>query len=385
MAQHQVTSVKVEDFPQFSPPPRLLLGPGPSNTDPRVSLALAMPEIGHLDPVFVGLMSKIQQLLRHVWQTKNQMTIPVSGTGSAAMEACMANLVEPGDTVLIFSAGYFAERLCDMASRYGANLITIKKPWGNVFSHEEIKTALEAHKPKVMGIIHAETSTGACQPIEGLGDLCHQHDCLLVIDTVTSLGGVPVFLDAWGVDAAYSCTQKCLSCPPGLGPLTFSDRAMKKIAERKTRVANWYLDISSVSKYWGSERTYHHTAPINMNYCLYEGLRIIIEEGLENRWKRHRENAEFFWKGLKDLGLECHVEEKYRLPTLTTVKVPEGVDSKAVAGTIREKYNIEIAAGLGELNGKVWRIGLMGFNSRKENVVLLLAVLKDVLSQHQSK
>jgi len=236
-----------------------------------------------------------------------------------------------------------------------------------------------------LGVIHAETSTGACQPIEGLGDLCHANNCLLVLDTVTSLGALPVYLDKWKVDAAYSCTQKGLSCPPGLGPLTFSERAMNKVQNRKSKVPNWYLDISLVGKYWGSDRTYHHTAPINMNYALYEGLRIIVEETLEKRWQRHRENAELMWEGLKVMGLDCWVDYEHRLPTLTTVKVPEGVDSKAVCAYLRDTYNIEIAAGLGQLMGKVWRVGLMGYNSRKENVLLFLAAFKDALSKFSPK
>jgi alanine-glyoxylate transaminase/serine-glyoxylate transaminase/serine-pyruvate transaminase len=338
------------------------------------------PQVGHLDPSFIDLMDEVQELLRYAWQTDNQLTIPVSGTGSAAMEATLANTVEPGDTVLVGCNGYFGERLIDMAGRYGAEVVGLEKRWGQVFSREELRTALENHTPDVLALVHAETSTGARQPLEGVGDLCREHGCLLLVDTVTSLGGLPVHLDAWGVDAAYSGTQKCLSCPPGLSPFTLGPRAVKKLESRKTQVPNWYLDMSLVSKYWGSERTYHHTAPINMNYALREALRLIAEEGLENRWQRHRQNAELFWDGLEDLGLSCHVDREYRLPSLTTVRVPNGVDPGEVAGTLLEEYNIEIAGGLGELSGDVWRVGLMGYNSRPENVYRLLDALERELS-----
>lgn len=366
---------------QLDLPLRLLLGPGPSNAHPRVLQALGMRQVGHLDPRFLELMAETQELLRYTWQTDNPLTIPVSGTGSAAMEACFANLIEPGEIVLIAINGYFGLRMADMASRYGAEVKTIEKPWGEVFSLEELRQAISSHRPKLMGIVHAETSTGACQPIEGLGKICREFDSLLVLDTVTSLGGVPVFIDAWEVDAAYSGSQKCLSCPPGIAPLTFGPRAMAKLRARKTKVANWYLDMTMVSKYWGEERTYHHTAPINMNYALREALRLVAEEGLQARWQRHRENAELLWQGLEDLGLTCHVAHEFRLPSLTTVRVPDGVDAKAVTGHLLREFNIEIAGGLGELAGKVWRIGLMGFNSRKENVLLLLRALEDALSR----
>ena len=364
---------------QLDVPPRLLLGPGPSNAHPRVLQALGMRQIGHLDPKFIELMSETQELLRYAWQTSNQLTIPVSGTGSAAMEACFANLIEPGDVVLIGINGYFGLRMVDMAERYGAEVKTITKKWGEVFELNELTKAVSTHKPRLVGLVHAETSSGACMPMEGIGDLCQQNDCLLVLDTVTSLGGLPVFLDEWGVDAAYSGSQKCLSCPPGIAPLTFGPRAVEKLNNRQKKVANWYLDLTMVGKYWGSERTYHHTAPINMNYGLREALRLVAEEGLEQRWQRHHDNAEYFWNGLKEIGLECHVEAAHRLPSLTTVRVPEGVDAKAVQVELLQKYNIEIAGGLGELAGKVWRVGLMGFNSRRENVTLLLNGLRKAI------
>jgi alanine-glyoxylate transaminase/serine-glyoxylate transaminase/serine-pyruvate transaminase len=366
---------------QLDPPPRLLLGPGPSNAHPRVLQALSMRQVGHLDPVFIGLMNETQELLRYAWQTDNQLTIPVSGTGSAAMEATLANTVESGDVVLIGVNGYFGLRLVDMAGRYGADVRRLDKPWGEVFSIDDLRAGLEEHRPVILALVHGETSTGARQPLEEVGALCREFDTLLLVDSVTSLGGVPLFLDDWGADMAYSGSQKCLSCPPGIAPLTFGPRAVAKLEKRTGQVPNWYLDLSLVSKYWGSERTYHHTAPINMNYALREALRLVAEEGLEERWARHQANAELFWEGLAEIGLECHVDREYRLPSLTTVRVPDGVDDKAVAGHLLNEYNIEIAGGLGELAGRVWRVGLMGFNSRPENVMLLLSAFREGLNR----
>ena len=366
---------------QLDLPPRLLLGPGPSNAHPRVLQALSTPQVGHLDPTFIALMNEVQELLRYAWQTDNQLTIPVSGTGSAAMEASLANTVEPEDVVLVGVNGYFGARLVDMAGRYGGDVRQIAKPWGEVFDLDELRAGLEEHRPAILALVHAETSTGARQPLEEAGQLCREFDCLLLVDSVTSLGGVSLFLDQWGVDMAYSGSQKCLSCPPGIAPLTLGPRAVEKLERRKSQVANWYLDMSMLGKYWGSERTYHHTAPINMNYALREALRIVAEEGLEARWARHQANAELFWEGLADIGLECHVAPEHRLPSLTTVLVPEGVDAKAVGAQLLDGYNIEIAGGLGELAGRVWRVGLMGFNSRPENVQLLLSALQEVLAR----
>ena len=368
-------------FPNSICRPRLLLGPGPANVHPRVLQALAMNVLGHLDPKFIELMDEVQELIRYVWQTDNPFTIPVSGTGSAAMEATLANCVEPGDVVLIGVNGYFGERLCNMAARYGADVRRIEKPWGQVFTLEEIGAALEKNRPAILGLVHGETSTGALQPMEGVGKLCREFGALLLLDTVTTLGGVPVLLDRWHVDLAYSCSQKCLGCPPGLAPLTLGERAIEKLNNRKTPVANWYLDMTLVGKYWGKERIYHHTAPVNMNYALREALSIIAEEGLEKRWHRHRVNAEMLWEGLAELGIECHVEKDFRLPSLTTARIPEGIDGKAVAGYLLRNYNIEIAAGLGQLAGKVWRIGLMGFNSRPENILLLLTAMREALEK----
>lgn len=334
-------------------------------------------------------MEDVKTLLRYAWQTNNEFTIPVSGTGSAAMEAIMANLVEPGDKVLIGCNGYFGQRLCDMAERYRGHVIPMTADWGTVFPFDQIKAAVEEHKPAIVALVHAETSTGAAQPLEGVGQLCRDHGALLVADCVTSISGVPCHLDKWAVDAAYAGTQKCLSCPPGVAPLTLSSRAMSKLMAREGKVPNWYLDMKMVAGYLiggkSATRSYHHTAPISMVYAIREALTIVAEEGLENRWARHRQVAEAFWEGLEELGLECLVAKEYRLPSLTTVKVPDGVDPKAVTKHLVDKYEIEIGNGLGDLAGKVWRVGLMGYNSRMEVVCTLLGALKDALAQQGFK
>jgi alanine-glyoxylate transaminase / serine-glyoxylate transaminase / serine-pyruvate transaminase len=372
----------MKSYPPVSPlqmPDRLLLGPGPSNAHPTVLQALSTTPVGHLDPTFLALMDEIQSMLRYVWQTENPMTIAVSGTGTAAMEATIANSVQPGDVVLIGVAGYFGNRLVDMAGRYGGDVRTITKPWGQVFSLAELRSAVETHRPAILALVHAETSTGARQPLEGVGELCREFGCLLLVDTVTSLGGVPIFLDEWGVDLAYSCSQKGLGCSPGASPFTMSPKAWGKLQQRSNKVPNWYLDMTLLGKYWGSERVYHHTAPINLYYGLREALRLIAEEGLENCWQRHQQNAEYLWEQLETIGLTPHVEKEFRLPTLTTVRIPEGIDGKAISGKLLHEYNIEIGGGLGELAGKVWRVGLMGYNSRKESVDRLIAALTEML------
>ncbi len=367
-------------YGQLSVPPRLLLGPGPSNAHPRVLQAISMRQLGHLDPEFLQIMNRNQDLLRYVWQTKNKMCIPVSGTGSAAMEATFANLVEPGDRVVIGVNGYFGLRMCDMAQRYGADVIRLEKEWGESFSLEELTDAIGKHRPAILALVHAETSTGALQPLEKVGALCRDAGCLLLVDSVTSIGGLPLFIDDWKIDAAYAGSQKCLSCPPGIAPLTFNDRALEKINNRREEVKNWYLDMSMLGKYWGNERTYHHTAPINMNYALFEALRLAAEEGLEARWQRHRENADLLISELKRIGLEPYVRKEIRLPSLITVTVPEDVEAREVTARLLEEYNIEIGNGLGALAGKVWRIGLMGFNSRPENVVMVTSALDRILN-----
>ena len=372
----------VNQYPDLNVSSRILLGPGPSMVSPRVLRSMSTPLVGHLDPEFLSLMQDVQQMLRYVFQTENELTVPLSGTGSAGMEASLCNFIEPGDRVLIAVQGYFGERLVDMAGRYGAQVDRIDRPWGQVFEPAEIKAALQKARYKLFAIVHAETSTGALQPgIAEIAAAAHENGALLVLDTVTSLGGLPVEIDAWGVDIAYSGTQKCMSAPPGLAPITVSPRAREVLRNRKTKVANWYLDLSMLEKYWGNERTYHHTAPITMNYALREALRMVAEEGLPARFARHRANAELLWAGLEDMDLSLHVPLEYRLPTLTTPLVPTSVDEVAVRRQLLNEYNIEIAGGFGPLKGQVWRIGLMGFSSRRENIALLLAALREVLAR----
>jgi len=359
--------------------PRLLLGPGPSATHPRILQAMASPTIGYLDPQFFGIMDQVQDMLRAVFETTNPLTLPVSGTGSAGMEAALCNFIEPGDSVLVGVNGFFSQRMCEMAGRYGAEVRRIEKPWGEVFALEDVREKLEKKPAKLAAFVHAETSTGALQPLEGLGDLVHAHGGLLLLDCVTSLGGMPVGIDQNGVDIAYSGTQKCLGVPPGLAPLTISARGQAALMARRSKVANWYLDLSLLSKYWGKERAYHHTVPINMIYGLLEGLNIVLEEGLEVRWQRHRENAELLWAGLEKMGMSLFVPRAYRLPSLTTVQIPTGVEDLVVRRRLLNDYNIEIAGGFGPLASKIWRIGLMGHSSRRENVTLLLAALREIL------
>jgi alanine-glyoxylate transaminase/serine-glyoxylate transaminase/serine-pyruvate transaminase len=366
-------------FPPLEMPTRLLLGPGPSTVHPRVLAAMSGPVVGHLDPYFLEIMDRIQNLLRYTFQTDNELTLPVSGTGSAAMEAALANAIEPGDPALICIQGYFGQRLAEMARRYGADVETISRPWGEVFALDEIRQALRKRPARAVAIVQAETSTGALQPLEGLADLIHDQGGILIVDAVTSLGGVPLKVDELHIDVCYSGSQKCLGSPPGLGPITFGRDAEKRLFDRRIPVANWYLDLAALRKYWGKERNYHHTAPISANFALYESLRLLAEEGLAARWERHRRNASLLWEGLEALGLELHVRLEHRLPCLTTVRVPEGVDEAAVRRDLLATYNIEIAGGLGELKGKVWRIGLMGHGSQPENVLTLLAALKELL------
>ena len=347
---------------------------------PRVLRAMAHPLVGHMDPKFIELMKEVQDLLRYVFQTENQITLPVSGTGSAGMEATVANMLEPGDAFLICVNGYFGERLCDMAERYGATVNRLDKTWGESFTPEEVDIALKKQPAKVVALVHAETSTCALTPLEGMAEVIHRHGALLLVDCVTSLGGLPLKIDDWDIDIAYSGTQKCLSCPPGLAPVTVRPRAREALHQRKSKVANWYLDLSMIEHYWGDERTYHHTAPITMNYAIYEALRLVQEEGLEARYQRHRKNSQMLWDGLEDLGLKLIVPVEYRLPSLTTVAIPEGVNDAEIRKQLFEQYNIEIAGGLGIFKGKAWRIGLMGYSSRNENVLLLLSALERLLN-----
>jgi alanine-glyoxylate transaminase/serine-glyoxylate transaminase/serine-pyruvate transaminase len=359
---------------------RVLLGPGPSMASPRVLRAMATPLLGHLDPEFLKVMDEEQRLLRFVFQTQNELTLSIPGTGTAGMEAALCNFIEPGDAVLVAIMGFFGERLYEMANRYGAQVDRLERPWGEVFDPAEIEAALKAKTYKLVALVHAETSTGALQPgIPEIAAAAHRSGALVVLDTVTSLGGLPVEIDNWGVDIAYSGAQKSLSCPPGLAPLTVSERARQALRQRKTPVANWYLDLNGLEKYWGQPHAYHHTAPISLHYALREGLRIVAEEGLEARFARHRANAELLWQGLEALDLPPLIPPAYRLATLTTPQIPPGVDDMQVRRRLLEDYNIEIAGGFGPLKGKVWRVGLMGFSSRRENVALLLAALQEIL------
>jgi alanine-glyoxylate transaminase / serine-glyoxylate transaminase / serine-pyruvate transaminase len=359
---------------------RILLGPGPSMVSPRVLRAMATPLLGHLDPEFLKIMEDEQKLLRRVFQTQNELTLAIPGTGSAGMEAALCNFIEPGDAVLVCVMGFFGERLYEMAKRYQAQVDRLDRPWGEVFDPAQIQAALAAKPYKLVALVHAETSTGALQPgIPEIAAAAHRTGALLVLDTVTSLGGLPVEIDNWGVDVAYSGTQKSLSCPPGLAPLTVSERARQVLKNRQTPVANWYLDLNGLEKYWGQPHAYHHTAPISLHYALREGLRMALEEGLEARFARHRAHAEMFWEGLEALDLPPFVPLPYRLATLTTPQIPAGVDDLAVRNRLLGDYNIEIAGGFGPLKGKVWRVGLMGFSSRRENVLLLLSALESIL------
>ncbi len=372
--------VSADSFAELRPPARILLGPGPSNVHPRVMKAMLSPVLGHLDPDFVGVMEEIKKLLRIVFRTKNAITFPVSGTGSAGMEAALANLVEDGDEIVVGVAGAFGARIVDAAERQGARVHKVEAEWGRIIEPDRIAEALKAaKKPKLVAVVHAETSTGVHQPLEEISRLAHRAGALMVADAVTSLGCVPVEIDKWEIDACYSCTQKGIGAPPGLAPVTFSERAMDAVHKRKSKCRSWYLDLAMIEHYWGPERLYHHTAPITMNYALYEALRIVVEEGLEARWKRHRANAAALQAGLAAMGLEMAAEEGHRLPQLAAVLVPKGINDARVRDRLLKLFNMEVGAGLGPFKGKVWRIGLMGEGSRRENVMLVLNALEDIL------
>jgi alanine-glyoxylate transaminase/serine-glyoxylate transaminase/serine-pyruvate transaminase len=367
----------------LNPPVRILLGPGPSDIHPRVLQAIAKGTVGHLDPYYLQVMDRTQAMLRDVFRTKNKMTFAVSGTGSAGMEAAVVNLIEPGDSMIVCVNGVFGGRMADVAQRAGAKVTKVERPWGEVFTPDDLKSALATAKPKVVGIVMAETSTGAWQPIEEISRQVHDAGALLLVDAVTSLGGVPVEVDRWNIDVIYSGSQKCLSCPPGLAPVSLNDRALDIILNRKTKVQSWYLDVSLLANYWGQDRVYHHTAPINMSYALFEALQIVHEEGLEKCFARHLLNHRALKAGLGAIGISYTAQEGHQLPMLNAVKVPDGVDDAAVRTALLNRFGIEIGAGLGAFKGKVWRIGLMGYGARPANVLLFLSALEQLLTEQR--
>ncbi len=368
----------------LNPPRRILLGPGPSPVDDRVLRAMSAPLLGHLDPLFVRTMDEVQVLLRYVFETNNRLTIPISGTGSAGMEAAVANLIEPDEEIVICINGYFGERMYEMATRVGARPIRVECEWGGPVDLEKARAAWRASNASVLFAVHAETSTGVLQPLEPLREIADERDGILMIDSVTSVGAHSIGVDRNRIDACYAGTQKALSCPPGLAPVTFSDRAVDKIRARKTKVCSWYLDTTLLTAYWadagGSQRTYHHTAPITMNYGLHEALRMVAEEGLDERAKRHQRNHRALVAGIQAMGLSMQVDPDYRLWTLNAVRIPEGVDDARVRSRLLQEFDIEIGGGLGIFKGKVWRIGLMGAGSTENNVLLLLAALEKALA-----
>ncbi|MAE93253.1 MAG: aminotransferase class V-fold PLP-dependent enzyme [Planctomycetota bacterium] len=364
-------------------PARLLLGPGPSNAHPAVLQAMSQPLLGHLDPAFLAVMDEVQEHLRTLFATENPFTLPLSATGSAGMEACLCNLLEPGDDVVVGVAGVFGGRMCEVAERIGARVTRVESAWGTALDPAAMAEAITRVRPRVVAFVHAETSTGVLQPVAEIAAAAHAAGALVVLDCVTSLGGVAVEFDRWGVDAAYSGTQKCLSCPPGLSPVSFSERALERVSERRTKVQSWYLDVTLLAGYFGGERVYHHTAPISSIYALLAGLRVVVVEGLDRRAERHRDAQAYLLARLADQGFEPLVDEAHRLPPLTTLRLPAAVRERGEAEVRRALlgvHGIEVGGGLGKLAGEVWRVGLMGENARRESVDRLEAALKAVLA-----
>jgi alanine-glyoxylate transaminase/serine-glyoxylate transaminase/serine-pyruvate transaminase len=367
---------------ELNPSARILMGPGPSNVHYRVLRAMSTPLLGHLDPQFLSVMDDICTMLRDLFQTKNRLTIPISGTGSSGMEASFVNFVEEGDTVIIGVNGLFGERMVDVAERCGAKVVRVDAPWGNMIEPEKMIKAIKEHpQAKICALVHAETSTGAQQPLEEIGRFCKGHSILFLVDTVTSLGGVEVKVDEWGIDICYSGTQKCLSVPPGLAPITVSPKAIDVMHSRKTKVQSWYLDLTMIERYWGEERFYHHTAPISMLYGLREGLRIIFEEGLQPRFERHRILGDRLKMELEGLGFRLFAQEGYRLPNLNSVVLPSGIEDGPVRKKLLTDYNIEVGGGLGQVKGKIWRVGLMGETCKIQNIEYLVAALKEIMAR----
>lgn len=367
----------------FYPPQRILMGPGPSDVSPRVLQAMARPTLGHLDPLFVGMMDEVKSLLQYALQTQNDLTMPISAPGSAGMEACFANLVEPGDKVIVCQNGVFGGRMKENVERFGGTAVMVMDDWGKPVDPNKVEAALKANPDaKILAFVHAETSTGVRSDAKLLTELAHQHNCLVIVDAVTSLTGSELRVDDWGIDAIYSGTQKCMSCVPGLSPVSFGSRAVDVIKNRKTKIQSWFLDMSLIMGYWGggTKRAYHHTAPVNTLYALHEALVMVQEEGLENAWARHAYHHQALKAGLEAMGIRFVVEENYRLPQLNLITVPEGVDEATVRTRLLNEYSMEIGAGLGALAGKVWRIGLMGHACNTKNVLTCLGALDAVLS-----
>lgn len=372
-------NIDINDFRDINPGERVLMGPGPSNVPARVLQAMSAPCIGHLDPYFLSVMDETQRLLRFLFQTENPFTIPVSGTGSAGMETCFVNLIEPGQEVVVCINGIFGTRMADIVRRLGGQLIRVDGEWGRAIDPEAVRKAVKGRSPKLLAVVHAETSTGVCQPLEDIAIIAREAGALFLVDMVTSLGGMEVAVDSLGIDAAYSGTQKCISCPPGLAPISFSSGAMKALESRNSPVVSWYLDMSMARSYWGTERKYHHTAPVNMIYALREALRIIAEEGLEARFARHQLNHKALVVGIEAMGLAMLVPESERLPMLNAICIPENVEDMKVRKALLNDFGIEIGGGLGNLKGKIWRVGLMGHSSCRKNVFLFLSALETVL------
>ncbi|WP_418603301.1 pyridoxal-phosphate-dependent aminotransferase family protein [Hwangdonia sp.] len=359
---------------------RILMGPGPSDVHPRVLKAMSTPLVGHLDPEFLEVMDDIKQMTQQTLKTKNPLTFVVSAPGSAGMETCLVNLLEPGDEAVICIHGVFGTRLVDIAERCGAKVIKVESEWGKPINPNEVKKALARCKPKLLAIVHAETSTGVLQPLEEISKLTKESGALLVVDAVTSYCGVDLRVDEWGIDALYSGSQKCLSAPPGLSPVTFSQAAIDVLDHRKTKVQSWFLDLTMVKNYWeGAKRAYHHTAPVSAMFAMRESLRLVLEEGLENRFKRHQQNHELLRDGLENLGFEFLVEKEYRLPILNAVKIPKGLDELAIRKQLLNEYNIEVGGGLGPFAGIIWRVGLMGESATINHVNMLLGALKTII------
>ncbi|WP_448216134.1 pyridoxal-phosphate-dependent aminotransferase family protein [Endozoicomonas sp. 2B-B] len=371
----------------FHPPKRTLMGPGPSDVYPRITEALSRPTIGHLDPEFVRMMDEVKELLQYAFRTRNALTLPISAPGSAGMEACFVNLIEPGDKVVVCINGVFGGRMKENVERAGGEPVIVQGEWGRAVDVAEVEKTLQAHSDsKILAFVHAETSTGACSDAETLCRLAKEHNCLTIVDAVTSLGGSELEVDAWGIDAIYSGTQKCLSCVPGISPVSFSEKAVEKIASRKHKVQSWFLDMNLIMGYWGkgAKRAYHHTAPVNAMYALHEALVILQEEGIENAWRRHRLHHQALATGLEAMGLELVVPENERLSQLNAVRIPDGIDDARVRSELLSKYNLEIGAGLGDLAGKVWRIGLMGCSADQTHVLCCLGALQAVLGSDEN-